>query len=113
MKSVVKMAYDNAEQEIRGCRKIFHHEDEEEMLDVLAVCFGTGYEKAFEWIKYEDEVPPEGCMLIFKLTKKFEEPNCFFGYAEKETMVLNDGTRLWRDMCLFYGLEWRLLELNQ
>lgn len=113
MKTVIAMAYENANQELVSCKGIYHPEDEEEMLDVLAVSFATGYEKAFEWIKYEDEVPPEGVMLIFKLTKKVEDPKYYVGWAEGERIVFEDGSRIWKTMCLFYGLEWRLLEFNQ
>lgn len=113
MKTVIAMAYENANQELVSCKGIYHPEDEEEMLDVLAVSFATGYEKAFEWIKYEDEVPPEGVMLVFKLAKNIEVPQYHAGRAEKDGVVLGEGYHMKSSACLVFGLEWRLLEFNQ
>lgn len=113
MKTVEAMAYENAEQELRASKGVYYPNEEDAMKDYLAVSFATGYEKAFEWIKYEDEVPPEGVMLVFKLAKNIEVPQYHAGRAEKDGVVLGEGYHMKRSACLVFGLEWRLLEINQ
>ena len=113
MKTVIEMAYKNAEQELRSCKGIYHPEDEEEMLDVLAVSIATGYEKAFEWIKYEDEVPPEDIECIIRLVKDRTRPRYYFGRVVGNDILFTDGAAMNIAIAKYHGIEWRLLELNQ